>query len=204
MEIGVFGGSFDPPHLGHLNVARDAAEHLGLDRILLVPAHRSPSKTVDDGEDPEWRRRMCEAAVAGDPLFEVWDGELRRPPPSWTVDSLETLRSPDRRLTLLMGQDQWATFHRWKEPRRILELARVGILDRGGYEGPSGPPEGDWPCVRVPVRRMEISSTEIRERIRSGRSIRYLVPEPVRTLIESNTLYGERAAGSVAGLRRSS
>jgi len=147
---------------------------------------------------------MCEGAVSGDPRFEVWDGELRRPPPSWTVDTLEALRSPGRRLTLLMGQDQWATFHRWKAPRRILELARVGVLERGGYEGPIDPPDGDWPCVRVPVRRLEISSTEIRERIRSGRSIRYLVPEPVRALIESNTLYGELAAGSAAGLGRSS
>ena len=204
MEIGVFGGSFDPPHLGHLNVARDAAEHLGLGRVLLVPAHRSPFKTDSDATAPDLRRGMCEAAVAGDPLFEVWDGELRRPPPSWTVDSLEALETPGRRLTLLMGQDQWATFHRWKAPRRILELARVAVLDRGGYDGPPGPADGDWPCVRVPVRRLEISSTEIRDRVRTGRSIRYLVPEPVRSLIESNTLYGEPTAGSAVGLRRSS
>ena len=204
VEIGVFGGSFDPPHLGHLNVARDALEHLDLDRVLFVPAHRSPFKTGEVLTDPDLRRRLCEAAVADDPAFGVWDGELRRPPPSWTVDTLEALQDPERRLTLLMGQDQWAEFHRWKAPRRILELARVAVLDRGGYDGPEGPPDGDWPCNRVPVRRLEISSTEIRERVRAGRSIRYLVPDAVGALIDKNSLYGEPAADLAGGLRRSS
>ena len=201
MEIGIFGGSFDPPHLGHLNVARDALEGLDLDQVLFVPARRSPFKTGGGGSTPgEVRRELCQAAILGEPGMAVWDGELHRPEPSYTVDTLAALSAPGRRLTLLMGDDQWAQFHRWKDPRRILEIARVGVLTRGGYEGPAGPAgEGPWPCVRVPVRRVEISSTEIRGRSQAGRSIRFLVPEAVRGIIEHQSLYGS-GAGSVAGV----
>ncbi|MEJ2539830.1 MAG: nicotinate (nicotinamide) nucleotide adenylyltransferase [Gemmatimonadota bacterium] len=192
MDIGLLGGSFDPPHLGHLNVARDAREALGLDQVWLVPAHRSPFKAADPNPArPEVRRALCEAAVSGESGLAVWEGELHRPPPSYTVDTLEELQGTKHRLTLLMGQDQWAALHRWRNPRRIFELARVGVLTRAGYEGsesPEGP--GPWPCIRVPVRRIEISSTEVRERRRAGRSIRYLVPDPVRRLIEIESLYG--------------
>lgn len=200
MEIGVFGGSFDPPHLGHLNVARDALEWLGLDQVLFVPARRSPFKEGDEGWAPgEVRKELCEAAIRGEPGMEVWEGELHRPAPSFTVDTLEALAGRGRRLTLLLGADQWAQFHRWKRPRRILELARVGVLTRGGYEGPDGPSgEGPWPCVRVPVRRMEVSSTEIRSRLQAGRSVRFLVPETVRRIIEHQSLYGS-GTGSVTG-----
>jgi nicotinate-nucleotide adenylyltransferase len=132
----------------------------------------------------------------------VWEGELNRPEPSYTVDTLEALTGPGRRLTLLMGADQWARFHLWREPRRILEIARVGVLVRGGYEGPEKPEgAGPWPCVRVPVRRIEVSSTEIRSRVRTGRSARFLVPEGVRRIIEHHSLYGartDRVAGAGA------
>lgn len=202
MEIGVFGGTFDPPHLGHVNVARDALERLGLDRVLLVPARRSPFKEGGTGATAgELRREMCEAAIGGEAGLDVWDGELHRPEPSYTVDTLRELGQSGRRITLLMGVDQWARFHLWREPRRILEVARVGVLTRGGYDGPEEPGgPGPWPCVRVPVRRIEVSSTEIRRRIRAGRSVRFLVPEGVRRIIEHHSLYGV-GVGRVAGDR---
>jgi nicotinate-nucleotide adenylyltransferase len=201
VEIGVFGGSFDPPHLGHLNVARDALEWLELDQVLFVPARRSPFKGRVEGAAPgAVRKGLCEAAIREEPGMAVWDGELHRPEPSYTVDTLASLQEPGRRLTLLLGADQWAQFHRWREPRRILDMARVGVLTRGGYEGPDGPSgDGPWPCVRVPVRRIEVSSTEIRRRARAGRSIRFLVPEAVRRIIEHQSLYGS-GTGSAAGI----
>jgi len=200
VEIGVFGGSFDPPHLGHLIVARDAMEFLKLDRILLVPARRSPFKGEQDTTtSAEVRAALCEAAVEGVAGFAVWRGELDRPAPSFTVDTLESMDQPDCRVTLLVGADTWAHFHRWDRPRRILDLARVGVLARGGYDGPEDPGgDGPWPCVRVPVRQIEISSTEIRGRVRDGRSIRFLVPDAVRQIIEQQLLYGG-GTGAVAG-----
>ena len=206
MEIGVFGGSFDPPHLGHLNVARDAREALGLDRVLLVPARRSPFKTPEETPTPgELRVRLCEAAVDGEEGLAVWPGELERPAPSYTVDTLDALKGEGRRLTLLIGEDQWARFHEWHRPRRILELARVAVLGRGGYDGPDRPGgPGPWPCARVSVRRIEISSTEIRRRVREGRSVRFLVPEAVRSLIEQHSLYGSGAGEAAGAVLRSS
>lgn len=182
-----------------MNVALDAREALGLDRVLLVPARRSPFKDDDTATPGEIRADLCEAAVDGVEGLEVWRGELDRPAPSYSVETLEALQAPGRRLTLLLGQDQWASFHRWRSVRRILELARVAVLSRGGYEGPEQPEgPGPWPCVRTAVRRIEISSTEIRRRIRNGRTIRYLVPDPVRRLIEQQSLYGG-ATGEMAG-----
>lgn len=200
VEVGVFGGSFDPPHLGHLNVARDALEFLGLDQVVFVPARRSPFKGEEATRTPaEYRASLCEAAVEREAGLAVWRGELDRPAPSFTVETLEALQKPGRRLTLLLGEDTWAQFHRWHRPRRILELSRVGVLSRAGYDGPAEPGgSGPWPCIRIPVRRIEISSTEIRKRVQDGRSVRFLVPESVRRIIEHQSLYGSEA-GEVAG-----
>lgn len=196
VNIGVFGGTFDPPHVGHLVVAQDALEALGLDAILFVPARVSPFKTESESTPAAVRLAMLEAAVADHPAFRIWDGELRRSGPSYTVDTLESLRVqyPDASLTLLMGVDQWRSFDGWKDPKRILELARVGVMERVGVpaEG-QGPP---WPHVAVPVRRIDVSSTEVRERVGGGRSIRYLVPESVRARIQESRLYGTTANAS--------
>lgn len=199
MKIGVFGGSFDPPHLGHLAVAQDAMEALELDLLLFVPARVSPFKVEDRGTDPEIRASMVEGALADHPRMRVWRGELSRPAPSYTVDTLEALRSehPEAELHLLMGSDQWASFRDWKDPERIAGLARVCVLAREGEDG-SG--TDLVPPHRVPVRRVDVSSTEIRERVAGGRSIRFLVPETVRTVIWENELYGARAGESPAGV----
>jgi nicotinate-nucleotide adenylyltransferase len=133
---------------------------------------------------------MILAAIAGHPGFEATRVELDRPGPSWTVDTLRELRraQPGVRPTLLLGGDQWTTFSRWREPDAILELARVAVFGRDGVD--PEPLEGlGGPHCTVPVTRVDLSSTAVRERVRRGRSIRYLVPEPVRVLIEANGLY---------------
>jgi nicotinate-nucleotide adenylyltransferase len=191
MEVGLFGGSFDPPHVGHLIAAQDVLERLGLSRVRFVPARVSPFKVDEEGAAPaELRLAMVEAALAGHPGLEADRSELDREPPSYTVDTLRALRraEPDVRWTLLVGSDQWASFGRWREPEAILQLASVVVMSRDGADvetrtGLDSPPR------TVPVTRIDVSSTDIRARVRQGRSIRYLVPEPVRALIAANGLY---------------
>lgn len=190
MRLGVFGGSFDPPHVGHLAVAQDAAEALALDLLLLVPARVSPFKIHDPGTPGEIRADMLERALAGHPRLRVWRGELERPAPSFTMDTLRALRTqyPEADLFLLMGEDQWGSFPNWREPEAILALAQVCVLDRDAPGDDAGP--GSWPHQRVRTRRVDVSSTEIRARVAAGSSIRYLVPETVRDAITTNRLYG--------------
>lgn len=191
MHVGVFGGTFDPPHVGHLVVARDALEALSLDRVLFVPAHRSPFKAGDGGTPAETRLEMVERAVADDPGFEVSRIEVDRPAPSYTVDTLRSLaeREPGVRWTLLLGADQWASFGDWKEPREIARLARIAVLTREGRDPAEVDPGVDVPWTSVPVTRLDVSSTELRERVASGRTVRHRVSEAVRAFIESKELY---------------
>jgi nicotinate-nucleotide adenylyltransferase len=191
----VFGGTFDPPHVGHLAVAQDVHETLGLDTVLFIPAARPPHKEGVEITDPELRFRMVEAAVGDDPRFRVSRLELEREGPSWTVETLRRLRErdPGGTLFLLLGADQWAGFGSWREPEAILELATPVLMSRNGdhpQEVDPGLPSGLRPEFReVRVTRMDLSSTELRHRVREGRPIRYLVPEPVRRIIEDEKLY---------------
>lgn len=191
MHVGVFGGTFDPPHVGHLVAARDALEGLGLDRVRFVPTHRSPFKDGDCGSAPEMRLEMVRRAVMGEPDFEVSRVEVDRPAPSYTVDTLRILaeREPEVRWTLLLGVDQWAAFGDWKEPRDIARLARIAVLTRDGRDPARARPGVDVPWTTVPVTRLDVSSSGLRKRIASGRSVRHLVPETVRAFIESKELY---------------
>lgn len=190
MNLGVFGGTFDPPHLGHLMVAQDVREALGLDRVIFVPALQSPFKRDAGNAPAELRLAMVQAAIAGDPNLGALRIELDRPAPSWTVDTLRSLheRYPGARLTLLMGVDQWRSFAEWKDPREIGRLARIAVFARNGEAPGDFPDRAVVPTV-VAVRRLDLSSTELRERLRSGESIRYLVPESVRELIRAKGLY---------------
>ena len=183
MQTGIFGGSFDPIHHGHLILARAALEELSLDRILFVPANLSPHKTDTKPATAQDRLAMLKLAIAGEPCFETCDLELHRPPPSFTVDTLRELktRHPDDRFTLLIGADNVAKFDTWREPDEIRQLARIAVLDRA-----SGQAAPDWPVVR---RLVDISSTDIRARAAAGRSIRYLTPDPVCDYIAAEGLY---------------
>jgi len=193
--IGVFGGTFDPVHIGHLSAVREAGEILQLGRILLVPAGRSPHKSSHTRASAALRLEMLKAAVQGDPLLEVSEVELLREGPSFTVETLEILSraNPGTPLFLLMGVDQWSAFSRWRSPREIARLATIVLMARGG-EFPSevdpgfedGPPP---PFIEVAVTRLDVSSSLVRDRIRSGRSVRYLLPDRVGEIIEREKLY---------------
>jgi nicotinate-nucleotide adenylyltransferase len=189
VRLGVFGGTFDPPHVGHLIVAQDAAEELALDRVLLVLSARPPHRPASETTPAELRWAMLQAAARGDPVLEPSDLELRRPGPSYTVDTLAELRrlQPEAELVLLLGVDQWRELASWKDPRGIARLATVAVMSRAG-ETPADLGLG-IPWRRCPVTRVDLSASEVRARVARGRSIRHLVPEPVRTLIERNSLY---------------
>ena len=183
MHTGILGGSFDPIHHGHLILARAALEELGLERILFIPANRSPHKTDTRPATARDRFAMVQLAIENEPGFEALDLELHRPPPSFTVETLRELRArhPDDEFTLLIGADNVAKFDTWREPDEIRRLAKIAVLDRATHDTPH-----DWPVVR---RLVDISSTDIRARAAGGRSIRYLTPDSVCDYIATQGLY---------------
>ncbi len=188
MRTGVFGGTFDPPHIGHLIVAQDALRSLGLDRVLFVPAAVAPHKQDRTSSGADVRRAMLTAAVGDDVRFDVSSLELDRRPPSYTVDTLRTLRgaAPEDELYLLIGADQWRIFDDWREGEAIRRLATVVVLSRQGEAVDPAAPED----VRfLTVTRVDLSSTEIRRRVREGEPIHYWVPDAVRDIIEREGLY---------------
>ena len=202
MRVGIFGGSFDPPHVGHVLVAVDALERLGLDRMVLVPAAQQPLKVARGGShaSADERLAMTRLLVDGDPRFEVDPIEIERGGISYMVDTLGTLagRWPGVELFLLAGADVLGTFHRWRAPERVRALATLVVLTRdvagGAGAGPGAPgsPPADFPGgppVLLATRRVDVSSTEIRARLRSGQSIRGFVPEAVADFIRSAGLY---------------
>jgi len=197
-RVGVFGGSFDPVHLGHLIVAEHCREQCGLDRVLFVPAARPPHKPTQTLTDGRHRLEMIKLAIAGNEAFDASELELKREGPSYTVDTLEALQQnfPQAELYLLMGADMLMDFPTWRAPQRILELARIAVCNRPGVavDLESGGPLQFMQLLRrrlvhVAIPQVGISATEIRGRIRSGRSIRYLVPRAVECYILENCLY---------------
>lgn len=185
MRVGVLGGSFDPVHHGHLVAARTLREVLELDEVHLVPAGQQPFKRDGHGAPPGDRAAMTALAVAGEPGLVADRIEVERDGPSYTVDTLDAFRArwPEAELTLLVGADAARDLAAWREAERIGSLARVVIFTRGGVAVRDGGP----PVVEIPA--VEISSTDIRARVRAGKSIRYLVPESVAGYIAANGLY---------------
>lgn len=184
----MFGGTFDPPHVGHLAAASEAAEVLGLDRVLWVPAAVHPFKGGAVAASPDARLEMVRAAIAGDERFEACDLELRRSGPSYTVTTLRELqaRHPGAELFFLTGADNLRDLPKWKEPDEVVRLARLVVVSRRGEGVPAGLP---YPATAVSVTRIDVSSTELRRRAAAGETIRYLVTEPVREIIERMGLY---------------
>ena len=183
--IGIFGGSFDPVHLGHLIVARAAQEALGLDEIRFVPTGEQPLKRGHLAP-PADRLAMVRAAVGDTPGFAVEPLEIQRAGPSYTVETLQTLqaRLPGVPLVLLIGADAAREFPKWRDPDGIRRLARVVALTR---DGDADRISAGLEVVRVPA--VEISATMIRARVRAGHSIRWLVPDVVADLIAARGLY---------------
>jgi nicotinate-nucleotide adenylyltransferase len=191
VRIGVFGGTFDPPHVGHLLLATDAREALDLDRVIFVPAATQPFKVntppVASAVD---RLEMVRLAVADDANYTVDDTEIGRRGLSFTVDTLEQLskKHPGAKLFLLLGEDTLAGIGGWRSPERIRELATLAVMRRSGSDRSQDTAiaEGVTP---VSARRIDVSSTEIRDRLRAGQSIKGFVPESVEQFIEARGLY---------------
>lgn len=188
MRIALFGGSFDPVHHGHLLLAQDAVEQLELDRLVFVPAGVNPHKLQQEpAASPLHRLQMLRAATAGVDRFHCDPLELERAGPSYTVDTAEHYRAlwPQARLFLLIGEDNLAKLHTWQRIERLRELVQFVCFGRALGEQEAAGPRNH---VRL-ERRVDISSTEIRQRIARGLPIHYLVPESVRALIQSNASY---------------
>ncbi len=212
MRIGVFGGSFNPPHIGHQIVAEHARDALRLDRVLWVPnnipPHRDPAgvATAD-------RLRMVERAVQGNSGFEVSRLELDREGPSYMVDTLRLAQSDGDHLFLIIGMDSLLSFSSWRAPEEICRLAQLAVYPRNVHRDTTGKAgantssdtasnadlnaasndaSGDqWPFIELDAPVVDVSSTSIRDRIYNGRTVRYLVPESVHDYISEHKLYRE-------------
>ena len=198
-SVGVLGGTFDPIHVGHLAAAEEVREALGLERVLFVPAGIPPHKPDRLIAAPHHRLAMVELAIAGNPAFGVSRVELDRTGPSYTVDTLEALgRGIDdspRELTLILSAESFRGLPSWQAPERILALARIAIVPRGGLKPPGkGWLEEHFPGVQARIveldaPRLRLSATDIRARVAARRSIRYLVPDAVIGYIGDHDLY---------------
>lgn len=182
----LFGGSFDPIHIGHLVVAEAAAEQLGM-ALRFLPAREQPFKAAAHVATPEQRAAMLDLAVAGNPRFAVERVELGLPSPSYTVPTLRALaaREPGNRFVLLLGADAARDLPSWFEVEALPGLADVVAFARAGAE----PLRHRLVSKTIAVPALDVSATEIRGRVRAGRSIRYLVPEAVRAYIAEHGLY---------------
>ena len=196
MRIGILGGTFNPPHLGHLVAAQEAYRELDLDQVMLIPAGIPPHKPVEDEPGAEHRLELCRLAVGDDDRFTVSDLELRRDGPSFTVDTLDVLKSqsPSDDLFLILGGDIAAGLPKWHEPERVLELATVAIAKRRGtakaaVEQALAQLKGGERARFFQMPRIGISSTMVRRRVRAGQPIRYFVPDGVMHYIETHGLY---------------
>jgi len=204
--VGVFGGSFNPIHFGHLLLADDICEALRLDRILFVPAAQPPHKPASELATVEHRYRMTALAVHEHPRFAVSDIELRRSGPSYTVDTLTAL-APEGELFLLIGSETFLDLLSWREPRQVARLARLVVVPRTGAEfdpdapaaqkvlaelglGAFGAPDGP---ILHRAASLPISGSDLRRRAREGRSLAYRMPEAVAAYIRAHSLYGPGA-----------
>jgi nicotinate-nucleotide adenylyltransferase len=183
MRLGVFGGAFDPPHLGHLVVAQEARHQLGLDRLLVVPTgmprHRDPPATP-----PLLRYEMARTAFLDEPDTEVSAIEIDREGPSYTVDTLRALEAPGTDLFLVVGGDQYVELEAWREPEAVRALATIVVAARPGSVDGIG--DGD---VVLTSPLIDLSSSELRRRIREGQPVTHLIPSSVLELIGAERLY---------------
>ncbi|MFL6541382.1 MAG: nicotinate-nucleotide adenylyltransferase [Chthoniobacterales bacterium] len=184
-KIGIYGGTFDPIHHAHLILAREALEKLQLDRLVFVPAAISPHKLNVAPAEATARLEMIKAAIEGEPYFAIDELELQRPAPSYSIDTIEESRrrSPDDEFFLLIGSDNVPKLDTWHRSAELRQLVRFVVLHRG-----IRPVRCDFPVI---ARQIDISATEIRNRVATGRSIRYLVPRAVEEIIRRRALYQE-------------
>ncbi|MEK7263424.1 MAG: nicotinate-nucleotide adenylyltransferase [Bacteroidota bacterium] len=190
MKLGIFGGSFNPPHIGHLIIAESVREKLQLDNVIFVPAGQPPHKSSQPMLEAMLRLKLLQLAIASQPQFIIDEIELQRIGLSYSVETLQYFakKYPHDALYFLIGADSFLELHTWKSPKEICSLATVVVMNRGGIEIKN---ETEFTrlvqFVRVP--NIEISSTEIRQRVAMGKSIRYLVTPSVEEYITTHAIY---------------
>lgn len=199
MRLGIIGGTFDPIHNGHLIIAQEAALSLKLNRVLFIPAGDPPHKQKRAVSAAHHRFAMVQKAIANNPLFEVSTIEIDRPGLSYTVETLATLRQlyqTDDEFFFIIGVDAVADMLSWQSPERVLQLAKLAVVARPGYSLSLEKLQAGLPntllsecLVNVETPQIEIASSWLRERVKSGLPIRYLVPDDVAAYIEENKLY---------------
>lgn len=205
-RIGILGGTFDPPHRGHLEIARLALDEAGLERVIFIPAAQPRLKSGEPRANPHQRWAMLRLAVGAAPGFEVSDAELRRAGPTLTVETLRELRrqwGQDGELCFILGLDVLSRFDQWVEPEEVTQLARLLAVSRPGYAG------FDWPgfyarnpyaagrvdCLNTAA--IDISASELRRRLAAGMPVAGLLPAAVEGYIRERGLYRENGGGAV-------
>ncbi|MCM8790403.1 MAG: nicotinate-nucleotide adenylyltransferase [Candidatus Omnitrophica bacterium] len=188
MRIGILGGTFNPIHIGHLILAEEALAKLRLDKVVFVPTYIPPHKALEGNVKPEDRLKMTELAVADNAAFEVSDFEINSRKTSYSVDTLKEFRrryGEDAQLYFITGSDLLKDLFSWKNVNDIFKMSKFIVANRPGYPVQEVPKEVET----VVITPIEVSSEDIRRRLKSGRSIRYLVPDKVREYIIANKLY---------------
>ncbi len=190
-RLGLLGGTFDPPHLGHLHLAYSAIERLALDRVILIPARRQPLKAASELSAPVHRVAMTRLLAGSDPRLSVDPIETEREGLSFSIDTVRCYRSahPTAELVFLMGEDTAATLPQWREPVELARLARLVVLTRGVSDAGAGALPQGVAVERVATRRIDISATEIRARVRAGLPLRGFVTDDVAAYIAAHRLY---------------
>ena len=195
-RIGIFGGTFDPPHLGHLVLAEAAREQLQLDKVLWVVAGQSPLKPQGAATSVEVRLQLAQAAIAGHPAFAVSRVDVDRPGPHYSVDTVALIAAqhPGAALFFIMGEDSLRDLPRWRRPADLAAHSRLAVFQRPGIDTDLTELEAAIPglagrVVLVEAPQIDIAASDVRDRARAGRSLRYLVPDAVRAIIEQQGLY---------------
>jgi nicotinate-nucleotide adenylyltransferase len=204
-SVGILGGTFNPPHIGHLVCAQEARAQLALERVILMPVHTPPHKEAIDDPGADARLALCQAAIASDDELELSTLEIERGGPSFTVDTLRALhgsREGDD-LTFIVGGDMASSLPSWQEPEAVLELARIAVAEREEHrrheiaERVASLRGAAEQVVFFSMPRLDISSSDIRRRIAEGRPVRWLMPGEVCDEIERRGLYGRVAGKAV-------
>ena len=196
LRVGIFGGAFNPPHIGHLVCAQEARSQLRLDRFVFMPVGQAPHRTIEQDPGREVRFRLCTLVTDADDRLTASRQEIDREGPSYTVDTLQALQdsAPEDELVFVMGGDQAVHLQEWREPERVLRIARVAVVEREGFaqeqvRAALAELEGNDRVEFFSMPALDVSSTMVRERAAAGRPIRYLVTDPVAEHIMRTGLY---------------
>jgi nicotinate-nucleotide adenylyltransferase len=203
LRVGILGGAFNPPHIGHLVCAQEALLQLELESVLFVPVGEAPHRELENDPGPETRLEMVELALEDDDRFAGSRMEIDRDGPSYTSDTLRELHAaaPDDEHVLILGGDQAAALPQWHEPEQVLELAQVAVVERSNWSRNAvgirvGRLKGADRMRYLDMPVIQVSSSSIRRRIAAGLPIRYLVPDRVASFIDSKDLYATASAGA--------